>query len=113
MTLYKAVSVHQSVDPSVHEHEYKCGKWAFFGVFYLYLCVCVMHTAAPAHPSATIFSSHIICSRLLLSKRYRKIIKDNNAFKREHKEEYLAKVREGETTEAYVPVETPFDKSVR
>ena len=46
--------------------------------------------------TATIFSSHVICSRLLLSERYRKIIEDNNAFKREHKEEYLAKVREGE-----------------
>ena len=51
MTLYKAVSVHQSVDPSVHEHEYKCGKWAFLEFFIcIYVSVLCIQLPLPTRP---------------------------------------------------------------
>ena len=41
------------------------------------------------------------------------MIEDNNRVKREHKEEWLHRFQQGETTEEYVPLETDFDKGVR
>ena len=50
---------------------------------------------------------------MLFRERYRKVIEDNEAAKRQHREEYDARVQQGETTEEYVPLETDFDKAVR